>query len=206
MAKYDWEKIEKEYRAGQLSIREIANTHGCSEGAIRKRMKKLGVERDLSAKVAAKVRSEAVRTEVRTAHPETEKEIIEETAARGIEVSRGQQKRIRQGNEAVERLFAQLNETIECKEEIAEDIEQETEGDDDNKRRNRMLQAVALKSNASTANSLALALKTLVALERETYNLDADKEEVQTKTLQDLAASLDGKTKGPMGANGNGDT
>ncbi|PHM72271.1 phage protein [Xenorhabdus sp. KJ12.1] len=37
MAKPDWEAIESAYRAGLLSLREIASQHGISEGAIRKR-------------------------------------------------------------------------------------------------------------------------------------------------------------------------
>jgi hypothetical protein len=33
----DWEAIESAYRAGVMSLREIASQHGISEGAIRKR-------------------------------------------------------------------------------------------------------------------------------------------------------------------------
>ncbi|EFM4225777.1 hypothetical protein IGC89_000205 [Escherichia coli] len=36
MAKPDWEAIETAYRAGVMSLREIASQHGISEGAIRK--------------------------------------------------------------------------------------------------------------------------------------------------------------------------
>ncbi|EBL0365584.1 hypothetical protein FQO80_22355 [Salmonella enterica] len=34
MAKPDWEAIETAYRAGVMSLREIASHHGISEGAI----------------------------------------------------------------------------------------------------------------------------------------------------------------------------
>lgn len=34
MAKPDWEAIETAYRAGVMSLREIASQHGISEGAI----------------------------------------------------------------------------------------------------------------------------------------------------------------------------
>lgn len=40
MAKPDWEAIETAYRAGVMSLREIASQHGISEGAIRKRAKR----------------------------------------------------------------------------------------------------------------------------------------------------------------------
>jgi predicted DNA-binding protein YlxM (UPF0122 family) len=44
----DWEAIEREYRAGQLSVREIARQYAVSEGAIRKRAKAEGWERALA--------------------------------------------------------------------------------------------------------------------------------------------------------------
>lgn len=40
MPKPDWEAIESAYRAGDLSLREIAAQNGISEGSIRKRAKK----------------------------------------------------------------------------------------------------------------------------------------------------------------------
>ena len=43
--KVDWELVEKHYRAGLLSLREIAKEAGCTEGAIRKRAKKDGWSR-----------------------------------------------------------------------------------------------------------------------------------------------------------------
>ena len=38
----DWEKIEREYRAGQLSVVEIGRQHGISHTAINKRAKRDG--------------------------------------------------------------------------------------------------------------------------------------------------------------------
>ena len=33
----DWERVEAQFRAGQLSVREIARQHGISDKAIRKK-------------------------------------------------------------------------------------------------------------------------------------------------------------------------
>ena len=41
MSKPDWEAIETAYRAGVMSLREIAAQHGISEDAIRYRGRKL---------------------------------------------------------------------------------------------------------------------------------------------------------------------
>ena len=61
----DWEAIESAYRAGVMSLREIASQHGISEGAIRKRAKKDNWTRDLNAKIKSRaddlVRKEEVR-------------------------------------------------------------------------------------------------------------------------------------------------
>lgn len=46
MATPDWEAIETAYRAGMMSLREIAAQHGISEGAIRKRAKRDDWSRD----------------------------------------------------------------------------------------------------------------------------------------------------------------
>ena len=50
----DWEAIERAYRAGLLSIREIASAQCITHGAINKRAKRDGWERDLKAKIKAK--------------------------------------------------------------------------------------------------------------------------------------------------------
>lgn len=50
----DWEAIESAYRAGVMSIREIASQYEITHQAISKRAKKEGWERDLKAKVKAR--------------------------------------------------------------------------------------------------------------------------------------------------------
>lgn len=168
---YDWEAIEKEFRSGQLSIREIANQHGCSDTAIRKKMKALGVERDLSERVAQKVRTELVRNEVRTANPISEKEIIDTAADRAITIVRSERKKIGKGVEIVETLLDQLAEFAEKREEIEETIGDETAGDDNYVKRQQMLKAVSLPSHASVVVNLSNALKNLVALERQAFSI-----------------------------------
>ena len=47
----DWERIEYDYRAGILSVREISEARGVSHTAVNKKAKQLGWERDLKAKI-----------------------------------------------------------------------------------------------------------------------------------------------------------
>ncbi len=51
MAKPDWEAIESAYRAGVLSLRDIGDKYGVTEGAIRKRAKKFDWVRKASTQV-----------------------------------------------------------------------------------------------------------------------------------------------------------
>ncbi|HBQ8756693.1 TPA: hypothetical protein L9B17_003976 [Klebsiella quasipneumoniae] len=51
MAKPDWEAIESAYRAGVLSLRDIGDQYGVTEGAIRKRAKKFDWVRKTSTQV-----------------------------------------------------------------------------------------------------------------------------------------------------------
>jgi DNA-binding MurR/RpiR family transcriptional regulator len=78
----DWEAIEKQYRAGVLTVREIARQGGVSHTAINKRAKDSGWPRDLTAKVREAVSTGLVSTEVSSTADarRTEREIIEEAA------------------------------------------------------------------------------------------------------------------------------
>ena len=84
----DWEAIEREYRAGQLSIRQIARQHGTRESTLRKRAQKQGWSRDLADVVRQRVQGDLVRS----AHPAhlmlSDDAIVDYAAARGVEVVR----------------------------------------------------------------------------------------------------------------------
>ncbi len=86
----DWEAIEREYRAGQLSLREIGRQFGVTEGAIRKKAKAGAWTRPIADKVRAAVREKLVRndgTQNGTQAPRADDaEIIEVASARGFEV------------------------------------------------------------------------------------------------------------------------
>lgn len=168
----DWEKVEKLYRAGQLSVREIARQHSISDGAIRKKAKSLGWERDLTDKVREKVRNELVRTKVRTDDPITEKEIVEQAASIGVSVVHGHQKRIGKAQALTDLLIDQLESAITSRSKIEDDIEDETREDSTTQRRNAMLKAIALPTHAQALQSIANSMKTFVGLERQAFNID----------------------------------
>lgn len=167
----DWEAVEREYRAGQLSVVEIGRQHDISHTAINKRAKRDGWKRNLADRVRKAVSARLVSE---TVSPETENQIVELAAARGVQVVREHQASIGRGQKLVGALFGELEEATDSREEIEEVIEIETAGDKDKKRRAMMLRAVALPSRSAIIGNLAGALKTLVGLERQAFGLADD--------------------------------
>lgn len=191
----DWEAIERAFRAGALSIRTIADRHGVSDTAIRKRAKASGWERDLSEQVRKEVRNKLVRGEVRAdqcANPEQDAEIIEEAAEEGATVVRSHRRDIRKATNLANLLMDDLLTTIRKRDEIEASIEAETADDTNGMRRSTMLAAVGLPSNAKTLFQLSSAMKNLQVLERTAFGLD-DKE--QPNDSDDLSKLMDDLSK-----------
>lgn len=80
----NWELVEIDYRSGIKTLREIADEHGITHGAINKRAKRDGWVRDLTAKIKAKsdflVSKSLVSSEVSKERRILESEIVEANA------------------------------------------------------------------------------------------------------------------------------
>jgi len=86
-APVDWEGIEREFLASQLSCSEIARRFSVSEAAIRKHAKKNGWQRPLADKVRKAVREALVRDG--SSHPRAnpaDREIEKAATLRGFEL------------------------------------------------------------------------------------------------------------------------
>lgn len=165
----DWEAIEREYRGGQLSEAEIGRQYNISRAAIQKRAKKNGWSRDLTEKVRQEVAARLVAEGLQRPRSSA---TIDQMAERGVSLVVSHRVDIREARGATTKLLAELHSTIENIDDIEAAIEDETAGDKDGKRRARMMAAVALPSRAAIVNALAGALKTLIPLERQAFNLD----------------------------------
>jgi hypothetical protein len=176
---FDWEAIEREYRAGQLTVVEIGRQHGLSHTAIRKRANRDGWTRNLADRVRKEVSARLISDS-----PEAERAAIEPAVARGVQVVREHRAFIWRGQRLVSALFSELEEASKNRAEIEAAIEEETAADDNGKRRAMMLRAVALPSRAGVIVNLSTALKTLIALERQAFNLgDAPEREAVEVTV-----------------------
>lgn len=80
----DWERIELDYRAGIKTLRQIAEENGITHGAVNKRAKRDGWERDLAEKIRAKadalVSRAAVSESVSVETKAAEKALVEANA------------------------------------------------------------------------------------------------------------------------------
>lgn len=183
----DWEALEAEYRAGAASIRELARKYDVSDTAIRKKAKADNWERDLTEKVQERVRSKLVRTEVRTANVRepvrTEAEIIEAAAETAVQVVQIHRRDVRNGRLICAALFAELQDTSANSEIIAESIDSETQDDTSPTRRNQMMKAISLPTRARAMLDLSAAMKNLVAVERQAFNLDDKQDKQDGKTV-----------------------
>jgi hypothetical protein len=180
----DWERIEQLYRAGLLSVREIAATCGVSHTAIQKKAKAGSWERDLKAKIKAKadslVAKAEVATQVATETLATERGIVDANAqvianirmAHRADIGRAR----RLANLLLDELEGLTEEQGTLKELIAQLRDDDEAGD--------MADVLALANKMSTLPSrtktlkeLGETLKNLVLLERQAYSIDANPED-----------------------------
>lgn len=182
----DWESIEREYRVGQLSIKEIGRRFGITHSAIVKRAKKDGWLRNLSGAVKTEIQNRLLTGD---APLQSEKEIVDVAAKRGVELIREHRRDIGNGRALVTTLFQELKTASQDIEQLESAIQDETKGDKNSQRRSQMLRAVSLPSRAGTIRDLSMALSRLIPLERQAFNLDEGPVEGDVKVISDKPLS-----------------
>lgn len=175
----NWEAIERDFRMGVRAVTAIAEEHGITEGAIRKRAKRDGWVRDLNAKVRAKaddlVRKAEVRAQVREDQRLTESRQIEVEANIQKEIRLAERADIRRARALCMKLLTELEQQTDQVPELQELGELLRKPDDKGQDKlNDIYQAViSLPERTKTMKALAEALRILVSLEREAFGIDA---------------------------------
>lgn len=189
----DWERIELDYRAGIKALRQIAEEHGITHGAINKRAKRDGWERDLSKKIHAKadalVSRAAVSTPVSADTRMKEQAVVDANAHAVADVRLAHRRDIHRARRLTNALLDELErqtdpDTLVLLEELGELLKtpDEKTGRD---RLNEVYQAViSLPERSKTMKVLAESLQRLVDMERQAFGMN-DKE----------AAPVDGLTR-----------
>ncbi|EPP1665359.1 hypothetical protein ACUMKS_003402 [Proteus mirabilis] len=194
----DWEAIESAYRAGVMSIREIASQYEITHQAISKRAKKEGWERDLKAKVKARAENLVAKREVAslvaTEKAISERQLIEANAEVIANVRMEHRGDIRRARELTNNLFDELS--AECADVPALRKLGELMFSSDDNGRDKLNEIyhsiISLPERVKSAKALSETLKNLVGLERQAYGLD----DVQpNKTASQLSELMDDLSK-----------
>lgn len=194
----DWEAIESAYRAGVMSIREIASQYEITHQAISKRAKKEGWERDLKAKVKARAENLVAKREVAslvaTEKAISERQLIEANAEVIANVRMEHRGDIRRARELTNNLFDELS--AECADVAALSKLGELMFSPDDNGRDKLNEIynsiISLPERVKSVKALSETLKNLVGLERQAYGLD----EVQpNKTASQLSELMDDLSK-----------
>ncbi len=195
----DWERIEQLFRAGLLSVREIAAACGVSHTAINKRSKAEGWDRDLNAKIKAKadslVSKREVSTKVSTETLATERGIVEANAEVIADIRLAHRGDISRSRRLTNKLLDELEALTDEQGTIKQLIAQLKDGDHDDGEAMADVLALAQKMGAlptrtKTMKELAETLKTLVVLERQAYGLDEKDKSTDTDELSSLMDEL----------------
>ena len=145
----DWADIERDYRTGSMSVREIARWYSVSDGAIRKKAKaggwkRLGTQGGTQAEGASSTPPPVIYTGTILTPENVTPDAI-----------------IGRGRNLVLRMMDELDATTSRQGELEALIVSSTEEGDANGQRQAMMQAVSLKSRSDVLKALATAAKTL---------------------------------------------
>lgn len=192
----DWERIEQLFRAGLLSVREIAAACGVSHTAINKRSKTEGWDRDLNAKIKAKadslVSKREVSTKVSTETLATERGIVEANAEVIADIRMAHRTDIGRSRRLANKLLDEL-ENLTDNRDLFEELGELMRDPDDKgfDRRNELYgKVISLSGRTKTMKELGETLKTLVALERQAYDLDTKSAGTDADELSKLMDDL----------------
>ena len=196
MASPDWEAIESAYRAGLMSIREIASQHGITHGAINKRAKRDGWERDLKAKIKAKadalVSKREVSKQVSTETATNERILIEANAEVIANVRMEHRGDIRRARNIASSLFGELE--AQCADVGALEQLGELMLSPDDKGQDKLNEiyhkVISMPGRVKSMKDLSDTLKTLIGLERQAYDIDGPTGDEASKKLSDLMDDL----------------
>lgn len=174
----DWERIECDYRAGILSVREIAASQGITHGAINKRAKRDGWERDLSAKIRAKADGLVAKQAVVVEDPGLSKEltaaVIKENGEQLASVMLTQRRSVARAHKLCMSLLEELEATTTNPELFATlgEFLREEGGNAAAKRSAAFEKVMTFTSRVDNMKKLGETLKNLVTVERDIYGLN----------------------------------
>jgi hypothetical protein len=190
----DWDAIERDYRAGIKTQRQMADEHGVSHVAINKHAAKAGWSRDLAAKIKAKaaekVTKAQVTSEVTKDRLVTEKLVVEANAEIVAQADLANRKDVQEGNNLMRGLLAELDALSDPQfrdklVELGKDHDQtyvtET-GREIKDRENELYQyIIGFSGRVKALKELSAVAAVMVPLQRKILKLDNEADESQAE-------------------------
>lgn len=172
----DWERIEQFYRAGLLSVREIASTCTVSHVAIHKRAKRDGWTRDLTERIQKKadalVNTHQVNSVVNTESVVTERGIVDANAQVIANIRITHRTDIARSRRLANKLLDELEGLTDSGADIAELIDELRNAEEGSEAMLKLCSKMSsLPVRTKTMKDLADTLKTLVGLERDAFDI-----------------------------------
>jgi transposase len=177
----DLTALEAQYRANVLPLRALAKQYGVGASTIVKWAERFDWERDLGAKIRAKadaaVNKAVVNKSVNTESRVSERETVEANALAVADIRLSHRSDIRRGRDLVAKLVAEVG-VLTDRPALVQEMTSalaDLEGADSVKGlRDAIDRVMSLPGRVTSAKGLAEALKNLVALERQAWNMDAE--------------------------------
>lgn len=170
----DWLAVEADYRPGILSNRDIARKHGCTEGGVRRKAKKEGWVKDLSAKIESKADDIVRREAVRTAYADaTEADIIDANANKSAGIQIAQCKEVRGIKGIALRLFEELQDQTESVDEYVK-LSEILASNNSEAMQRRFNKVADFSGRVDNMKKLTETVKTIIDLERKVNKIDTD--------------------------------
>lgn len=194
----DWDAVERDYRTGKFTQRELADKYGVTHGAIGKQARSGAWEKDLTAEIRqatnARLVSELVSSEVAKSSQEVAKTVLVAAEA-NAQVILGHRTGLKRITSIKETLLNQIEQAAQNLPNLAEVIEMVRNPDENGQDRAND----ALKK-ALSRTALVDDLKKLTEVdervrkgEREAFNIDAKDEDPDSqagKTLTDAERAV----------------
>jgi AcrR family transcriptional regulator len=202
----DLNRVDRLYRAGLLSVREIARECNVPEPNIRYHAKTRGWKRDLTDEMRQRTKTKLVENLAKVFSGNevvdklkqvTDEEIIEEASKTQVEVVRQHQATLGSGHSLTMRMLNELDASTTHRGELEQMIRSEVAVE----RQTALFKAVSLPQRAAVMRDLATAARLWVTLERQAFNIadDRDKDSKDRKldemTAEQLRAEIQDDAK-----------
>jgi len=173
----DWESVERDYSAGLLSLRELADKYGVAHQVIARKAKKEDWSRDLSAKIAKavdkKLGDKQVGDSLGDSKKATEKEIVQANAQAIVDIKLSHRTDISRGRNLVAALFGELEEATTNKElfeQLGELLRKENDHGQD-KLNDIYQKVISMPQRIDGVKKLSEALRILIDKERQAFGI-----------------------------------